>query len=368
MSDGKEWAAINSAPVNFVIVIPALDPTEKLVQLAEEIVAVFSPLTVAIVVINDGSDERCADIFKALESIGCDVLAHPCVLGKGAALKAGIAYALSAYPDSCGIVTADADGQHAPRDVFRIAGLLAEGADGIMLGVRDIGSSHVPFRSRWGNRITSLVFWHKTNIRLRDTQTGLRAMPMRHARAVLEARGSRFEYEMNMLLHASKMGIPLATMPIDTIYSDNNSASHFRPVWDSARIYLEILKFGGSSVICAAVDFGLFVLFSSLAFGQDYLGVAISAALARAVSGACNYLANRHVVFRGKGLHSPAKYFILFLTQMALSALFTSLLARGPIAAPAAKLIVDLLLFAMSFAIQRKYVFKSEGDGYAKAN
>jgi glycosyltransferase involved in cell wall biosynthesis len=320
---------------------------------------VFSP---RVVVVNDGSDEEFADIFKALKSMGCDVLTHPHNLGKGAALKTGIGHALSVYRDACGIVTADADGQHSLRDIRRLAERLAEGANGIVLGVRHLDNERVPFKSRWGNKITSFIFRLKTGIKLCDTQTGLRAIPMRYAFSVLQAPGSRFEYETNMLLYANKRNIPFITVSIDTIYQDKNSSSHFRAVRDSARIYFDLLKFSLSSGICAAVDFGLFILFSSLVFDHDHLGIVTSTVLARVVSGTCNFLINQFVVFHGKGRRAPAKYFLLFLAQMFFSAQFTALLARNLFIAPIAKLIVDGILFVLSFIIQRKFIFRRDSN------
>ena len=321
-----------------------------------------------MIVINDGSDEKCAHIFEALKLLGCDVLTHPRNLGKGAALKSGISHALAAYPDACGIVTADADEQHSPRDIYRLARRLAEGSDGIVLGVRKLDNTNVPFKSRWGNKITSFVFKLITGVSLCDTQTGLRAIPMSCVPALVQVKGSRFEYEMNMLLYADKMDIPLVTIPIDTIYANNNRASYFRALWDSARIYWDLLKFGCSSGICAVVDFGLFILLSSLVFGTENAGIILSTVLARIVSGAVNFLINRFIVFRSSGQKAPVKYFILFLLQMTLSAQFTALLTRYLLIAPIAKLIVDIILFTLSFIIQRRYIFKREELSHEKTN
>ena len=344
---------------NVIVVIPALNPDEGLVRLAAEITLTCSSMCAArIVAINDGSDEKSAGVFDSLKSMGCDVLTHNRNLGKGAALKTGIQHAISAYPDAYGIVTADADGQHSPKDVFRLAMRLVEGADGIVLGARGIDNGLVPFKSKWGNKITSLVYWLKTNVRLRDTQTGLRAIPMRYASAVLSAKGSRYEYEMNMLLLVNKMKIPIITMRIDTIYTENNRSTHFRAVRDSARIYWDLLKFGCSSGICAVVDFGLFMLLSELVFGRNDRGIIISTILARVVSGCGNFQINKFLVFKGKTKGASVKYFLLFIAQMLLSAQLTALLARL-LFAPIAKLIIDGILFVLSFIIQKRFVFRS---------
>ena len=187
---------------------------------------------------------------------------------------------------------------------------------------------------------------------------------MQHVSTVMQAKGTRFEYETNMLLLANRMSIPLITVPIDTIYSDNNKASHFRAVRDSARIYWDILKFGCSSGICAVLDYGLFVLLSSLVFGQDAMGISMSAVLARLASGVCNFQINRSLVFKGKGSAALIKYFLLFLILMYLSAQFTYLLSQSLLAAPFAKLLVDITLFVLSFILQRKLVFRKEGGNH----
>jgi glycosyltransferase involved in cell wall biosynthesis len=325
-----------------------------LIAAAEGIRSLFSP---PIVVVDDGSEKESGSVFASLKSGGCDILTHERNLGKGAALKTAIRHVLSAYPDALGIVTADADGQHLPEDIFRLAQRLAEDPGGIILGVRDFDRENVPFKSRWGNRVTSAVFFLNTGVSLGDTQTGLRAVPMNLAAAYAQAKGERFEFEMNALLYACKRRVPLFTMPISTVYSENNRASHFRAVRDSARIYRDILKFGCASGICAAVDFGLFVALASSAFG---LGVAVPAILARLVSGLCNFFINRFFVFGGGKKGAPVKYLSLFLAQMLISAELTAVLTDAGLFAPVSKLAADLGLWVISYAIQKKYIFGRE--------
>jgi len=214
-------------------------------------------------VVNDGSNSECDYIFEALKEMNCDVLTHSENLGKGAALKTAINYAIFAYPDSYGIVTADADGQHTAQDIFRVAERLT---DNIVIGTRDFHNKKVPFKSKWGNKITTFVFWLKTGVNLCDTQTGLRAIPMRYAPIVLQARGNRFEYEMNMLLLLCKMNIPITAIPIETVYSDNNSATSFRAVRDSVRIYWDIIKFGSGFSLKKHIYAVLFTLFLTSVF------------------------------------------------------------------------------------------------------
>jgi glycosyltransferase involved in cell wall biosynthesis len=380
------------------VIIPAYNPEEKIIALVEGIQAFGLSW---IVIVDDGSSKACDSIFSKLRGYGCEILTHVRNRGKGAALKTGVHYVLSACPDTAGFVTADADGQHLPEDIYRLARMLEEAPTGMILGVRCFEGEGVPFKSKWGNRVTSWVFFLKTGVRLSDTQTGLRAMPADFAALYTETGGDRFEFEMNVLLSACKQGIPLLTAPIHTVYTENNRSSHFHSVRDSARIYwnlfntsasrrrggalldearlslshrrrrsltpsdgkgswLSLLKFGCASGISAALDFGLFIAIFSFIFGQSAKGVVISTVLARLISGLSNFLMNRFIVFAGKTNGVFMKYVLLFLAQMLISAQLTAVITEAGLFAPISKLIVDSGLWILSFFIQKNYIFRQE--------
>ena len=105
-----------------------------------------------------------------------------------------------------------------------------------------------------------------------------------------EIRGSRYEYEMNVLLECARKGVISREAPIETVYIDENASSHFHPVRDAFRIYREIFAFAASSFAGFLVVYGLFSLLSAL-LGQSMLGVCN--VLARIVSATVNYTLNR---------------------------------------------------------------------------
>lgn len=341
-----------------VVIIPALNPDEKLIALVEKL----RKDDFDVVVVNDGSREECKGIFNTLKwRHQCDVLVHPENRGKGAALKTGIRYAWVGYPDACGYVTADADGQHSAEDIVKVAAAVESGSGGLVMGTRDFGGRDVPLKSRWGNRITAAVFRLCTGGRCPDTQTGLRGIPRKHAETCLAIRGDRFEYEMNMLMEFVKRKIPLVQVPISTIYLENNRATHFNSVRDSARIYANILKYSLASMSSAVIDLTLFTLFTAL-FGADAQGILESTVLARVLSGTVNFALNRNWVFRSSSGHLAelAKYFTLFFGQMMTSwALVTGL--SGTASHPTlVKVFVDTGLFFLSYQIQKRYIFHSD--------
>ena len=236
-----------------IICIPAYKPDGKLTQLIESIEN-FG-LT-RIVVVDDGCGHEYTPIFIKAEELGCTVVRHCVNLGKGAALRTGIEKAVSLFGREISIVTADADGQHLPQDILRVAETLEENPDCLILGVRDFSADNVPPRSAFGNRFSSAFFKMITGIRCTDTQTGLRGIPSSLIQLAIREEGDRYDYEMNFLMDAVKE-TGLIMVPIQTVYEEKHK-SHFNTVRDSFLVYKRPLKklgfgFATSCVILSVI-------------------------------------------------------------------------------------------------------------------
>ncbi|HXJ38578.1 MAG TPA: glycosyltransferase family 2 protein, partial [Bryobacteraceae bacterium] len=134
-----------------VLLIPAFRPGKELLDV---IGAVAGRGFDAIVLVDDGSGLDFRWIFdEAREVPGVRVIRHAVNLGKGAALKTGLNFAMVEYPDSSGVVTADADGQHDPNDICNVARRFQHAKQALVLGARGFSGS-VPLRSRVGNSVT----------------------------------------------------------------------------------------------------------------------------------------------------------------------------------------------------------------------
>jgi len=157
-----------------------------------------------------------------------------------------------------------------------------------------------------------------------------------------------------VLLKIRDMHLDVFEVPIETIYINDNAGSHFNPVRDAIRIYMVIFKYLFSSIASFAVDYAL----CGLLLGMK-LPIWLSYALARVVSSQVNYHLNKHTVFSGRGgKYSMLKYYGLAVVQGAVGALALQVLSGMlPIAPIIIKIPVDLLLFCLSYFIQRDYVF-----------
>jgi glycosyltransferase involved in cell wall biosynthesis len=224
-SDSLEGAAV---------VIPAFQAGDALPQLVAELSrAGFG----AIVIVDDGSGARERTFLEAVRSVpSVHVLTHTLNRGKGSALRTGFAYVVRSLPQAAVVVTADADGQHRAEDIVRVARKALSLPGRPVLGVRSFGGD-VPLRSRAGNEITRAFFRGLTGMRLRDTQTGLRAVPCTFVEDLLRLPGDRYEYEMAMLAYLCREHGRPEEVEIATVYIDGNRSSSFRPLRDSLRIY-----------------------------------------------------------------------------------------------------------------------------------
>ena len=309
----------------------------------------------AIVVVDDGSGPDYAGVFERLSySEGVTVIRHAVNLGKGAALKTGLNYAMVEFPGAAGIVTADADGQHDPADVYRVARRFEARPESLVLGARAF-SGPVPLRSRLGNSITRTVMRLVAGQRISDTQSGLRAIPRGLAERILRVPASGYEFELEMLIAAKHLGVPLLEEPIRTIYAPGNTTSHFEPLRDSMRIYFVLLRFGFISMMTAVLDNLLFYSF----FRASGV-VAVSLLGARLIAWMFNYTAVRQAVFFSREPHRVVlpRYLLLGAANICISYALISLLTRAlSIYVMPAKIFAETLLFIANFAIQRDLVF-----------
>ena len=339
-----------------IVLIPAYEPDDKLLGLVERLFR--SGESLSVVVVDDGSGPEYDSVFAAVARLGCTVIGHPRNRGKGFALKRGFEHVESHFPGR-DVVCADCDGQHSVVDILRVAREVAvqrSGTGCMVLGGRRF-TGRVRAKSRFGNAATRIVFARATGQGLYDTQTGLRAYPHSMLRWLCSVEGERFEYELNVLLHASEAGMTIREVPIQTIYLEGNASSHFRPLIDSARVYAPLVKFSLSSIAAFLVDVGL--LFMANALTGNLL---LSVVTARVVSSNVNFLTNRRLVFARRNersiASSAARYFALAGgVMMANFALLHVFYERAGVSLVLAKFATEAALFVASYQIQRRVVF-----------
>ena len=338
-----------------IALIPAYEPGEKLTELAEALkLANFE-----VIAVDDGSGEAYRPIFGRTSAYAT-VLTHETNKGKGRALKTGLSYIYENFPKNAVVVTLDSDGQHSVEDTIRVCDAAADNKGALVLGCRSFRDG-TPIRSWFGNTMTKFVYRISTGISVSDTQTGLRAFGAEMIPFMLSIGGERYEYEMNVLLKCSRERVPIKELTIKTIYFDNNSGSHFSTFKDSFRVYKEILKFAASSFVGFLVDYGLYSLLTVVTVGLGTaISIPLSNVLARIVSSFVNFTINKRLVFkhRGKLAKTAVQYFALAAVILAANTLLlTYLTADLGVNRYAAKIIIEIVFFTISWLVQKFLIF-----------
>ena len=352
------------------VILPSLDPDEKLLAVVAGLLNIgFAD----VILVNDGSKPENLHYFEeAAAHPQVQLLHHQVNRGKGAALKTAFQWFLKNRPEGLGVVTVDGDNQHHPEDTLACT-LEMIRTGNVILGCRDFSLSHVPFRSRFGNKLTCGVFQVFCGMTISDTQTGLRAIPRDAVKAFCNVQGDRFEYETNMLLAIKEQGIAYGEVKIRTVYIEENKSSHFRAVRDSVRIYALILRhffrYTVASMASALVDTAVFALLSWLLGGilGGLLLDAVTTGTARITSSLFNFFLNKEMVFRSSASTggSLVRYYCLaipiLLAQLGLTHGTYLLLGIGneqTLLRTVIYVAVMTVLYIVSFTVQQRWVFR----------
>lgn len=343
--------------MNVVALIPAYKPDKKLIDVIGEL---SKSAIKQIILVNDGSGPDFDSIFEeARKSEKVIYLKHAVNLGKGIALKTGFNHYYCEFPEYDGIVTADADGQHASDDILKVAETLTQNPDSLIMGSR-MFSKDIPFKSLFGNLLTKKLFSMIVGTKISDTQSGLRGIPSKFIPDLIRMKGERYEYELNMLIETKVKHIDIIEAPIRTIYLEGNASSHFNPLLDSMRIYFLFLRFLFSSLATSIVDFAFFNL---MLFFTTHIGICIG--VSRVFSGMFNFSVNKKLVFKNNDRVAPTvvKYIILVVIRALMSyVLIKTLVEYADLQVRLSYILVETFLFIVSFAAQREIVFGKKSD------
>jgi dolichyl-phosphate beta-glucosyltransferase len=220
------------------VVIPAYNEAERLAVGYERLLPTLTamdPSSVEVIVIDDGSSDdtlkRAHDVYGHLEH--ARFVQQPSNLGKGAALRLGIA--LAHGPN---VIAADADMAIDPQQFPDFVTALADSA--LVPGSRALTGDIVydaRLRTVAGAAFNRLVR-HYTGTTLRDTQCGCKGFQLGPARLLaLLAMIDGFAFDVEMLYLAERLG--LSVRPLLVTWQDVGGSS-VRPGRDAWSMFQDI--------------------------------------------------------------------------------------------------------------------------------
>ena len=164
-----------------------------------------------VIVVDDGSTDNSANIAK---KEGAHVVQNPTNLGLGRTLRVGLKEALKRGADI--IVNIDADGQYNPEDIPRlIQPILENEADLVLANRFEQLKYKMPLLKKMGNRFVSWCVRRLTGLKVKDCQTGFRALNRRLAETLEVLLRGTYTYTQEMLIHAKFNGFRVKEIPMD---------------------------------------------------------------------------------------------------------------------------------------------------------
>jgi dolichol-phosphate hexosyltransferase len=157
------------------IVMPVYNESGTVRSAIERVLAVDYPCPVELVVIDDGSTDDTAEILQELSGRGMRLLRHPRNIGKGAAVRSGVAAAAGTH-----MIILDADLEYSPDDIPAMLGPVLRGRADHVFGTRVFGlnTRYQSFRFAMGGRALTLVANILYDSCVTDMHTCLKLLPV----------------------------------------------------------------------------------------------------------------------------------------------------------------------------------------------
>jgi glycosyltransferase involved in cell wall biosynthesis len=217
---------------DYAVVLPAFNEEATIAGIADRALAQAG----TVIVVDDGSTDGTA---AALADRPVILLRNERNAGKGHSLWRGMQHARSL--GVAGIITLDADGQHAPEDIPQLIAVAREHPRDIVIGARLLAQESAPRSRLIANRCADWGITRAAGQPIADSQSGFRVYPswlfdrldVRHDRS----RG--FVFESETLIRAARLGARVHHVPVMTRFPAGARASHFR-VRDVTRICLMV--------------------------------------------------------------------------------------------------------------------------------
>ncbi|MEW6448481.1 MAG: glycosyltransferase [Bacillota bacterium] len=205
------------------IIVPAYNEEQGISSTLKEISEAVSGLNAEIIVVDDGSWDRTAELAQRYATM---VVKHPFNQGKGAAMRSGYRAASGKY-----VVFIDADGTYPASHLLEIVREL-EKVD-VVFTCRS-NRENIPCFNRFGNWLITRLVKNLSGFAGNDPLSGLYGM----RRPVLKAIGlesSTFAIETEIVVKVSRSRFSTTEIPI--AYRPRLGASKLRPLRDGFRIF-----------------------------------------------------------------------------------------------------------------------------------
>lgn len=300
------------------------------------------------------------DIDALVESLKADGLAAVyAITAGGLAAAAGGLQAVYAQEQGCrSIVLVDTRHGYQAKDILAFARAVQAHSDSLVIAERP-PAAEPSFLARLADGLSHRLVQFFLGIPVNDLRSGLLALPARAVPSLANRNTpGGAEFELELILAGKRGGFPIHSYflhPGVARQTGKPGQAAARLVLNSMSLSLVLARYVSTSLLTAVVDNLVFLLCYPLVHN-----VLLSIYVGRLVAILVNYFLLRKVVFNSsdKTTRTFPKYIALVLCSGLLAALLIDFLhAEFNLGVVLGKLVAELLLYLVNFAILNKIVF-----------
>ena len=194
---------------SLTVVIPVYNERATVAEIIRRIRAVEIPLTLQVIVVDDGSSDGSDKVLQALEDSTVRVIRHTHNQGKGAAIRTG----MEAMTGDL-LLIQDADLEYDPDDWPMLLEPILKGKARVVYGSRFTGERKNMLPLHWfGNRMLSLVTNILYSSTLSDMETCYKLFDAEVLKGITLV-SDRFEFEPEITAKVMRRGFRIYEVPI----------------------------------------------------------------------------------------------------------------------------------------------------------
>ncbi len=191
---------------------------------------------IVVIVVNDGSADNTAQVVSKYRRV--HLINHVLNSGAGAATRTGLTYAKMLGCEY--IVTADSDGQHATKDIVKVAKAVINDEADFILGSRLINSKGMPLHRVLGNKGLSFITFLIFGVFVTDSQSGLKGLN-KTALDKITFHSNTYAFCSEMIWKGKQQHLRIKEIPIEAIYTEYSLAKG-QSNWGALPIIRQIIK------------------------------------------------------------------------------------------------------------------------------